>query len=94
MSKIYDIIIVGGGPAGLSAGLYGSRAKLDVLIIEKAKFGGQTTTTAELENYPGSIPDCTGPTLSVKECTNRQKSLEQNLLKMKLFQLIFQETSN
>jgi len=64
MSKIYDIVIVGGGPAGLSAGLYGSRAKLDVLVIEKAKFGGQTTTTAELENYPGSIPDCTGPALS------------------------------
>ncbi|WP_338471392.1 thioredoxin-disulfide reductase [Niallia sp. XMNu-256] len=64
MVKIYDIVIIGGGPAGLSAGLYGSRAKLDVLVIEKAKFGGQTTTTAELENYPGSIPDCTGPALS------------------------------
>lgn len=64
MSKIYDIVIVGGGPSGLSAGLYGSRAKLDVLVIEKAKFGGQTTTTAELENYPGSIPECTGPALS------------------------------
>jgi thioredoxin reductase (NADPH) len=64
MSKIYDIVIIGGGPAGLSAGLYGSRAKLDVLVIEKAKFGGQATTTAELENYPGSIHNCTGPALS------------------------------
>jgi len=64
MSKLYDIVIVGGGPSGLSAGLYGSRAKLDVLVIEKAKFGGQITTTAEMENYPGSIPDCTGPALS------------------------------
>jgi thioredoxin reductase (NADPH) len=64
MSKIYDIVIVGGGPSGLSAGLYGSRAKLDVLVIEKAKFGGQITTTSELENYPGSIPNCTGPSIS------------------------------
>lgn len=64
MSSIYDIIIIGGGPAGLSAGLYGSRSKLDVLIIEKGKFGGQATTTAELENYPGSIENCTGPALT------------------------------
>jgi thioredoxin reductase (NADPH) len=66
MSQIYDVIIVGGGPAGLSAGLYGSRSKLDVLVIEKGKFGGQITTTAELENYPGSIEDCTGASLSVR----------------------------
>lgn len=66
MSQIYDIIVIGGGPAGLSAGLYGSRSKLDVLIIEKEKFGGQVTTTAELENYPGSIEDCTGATLSAR----------------------------
>ncbi|QCX34643.1 thioredoxin-disulfide reductase [Caloramator sp. E03] len=64
MSKVYDIIIIGGGPAGLSAGIYGSRSKLDVLIIEKGKFGGQITTTAELENYPGSIENCTGPALA------------------------------
>lgn len=64
MSHIYDIVVIGGGPAGLSAGLYGSRSKLDVLVIEKEKFGGQATTTAELENYPGSIENCTGPALS------------------------------
>ncbi|SKA93483.1 thioredoxin reductase (NADPH) [Caloramator quimbayensis] len=64
MSSIYDIIIIGGGPAGLSAGLYGSRSKLSVLVIEKGKFGGQATTTAELENYPGSIENCTGPALT------------------------------
>lgn len=64
MSHIYDIVVIGGGPAGLSAGLYGSRSKLDVLVIEKEKFGGQAATTAELENYPGSIENCTGPSLS------------------------------
>ncbi len=64
MSKVYDIIVIGGGPSGLSAGLYASRSKLDVVVIEKGKFGGQATTTAELENYPGSIENCTGPALS------------------------------
>lgn len=64
MGEIFDIIIIGGGPAGLSAGLYGSRSKLNTLIIEKSKYGGQTATTAELENYPGSIHNCTGPSLS------------------------------
>lgn len=64
MSEIYDILIIGGGPAGLSAGLYASRSRLNVLVIEKGKFGGQATTTAELENYPGSIENCTGPALT------------------------------
>lgn len=63
MSHIYDTIIIGGGPAGLSAGLYGARSKMDTLLIERSKFGGQTATTDELENYPGSIEDCTGPEL-------------------------------
>lgn len=64
MAEIFDIVILGGGPAGLAAGLYGSRARLSTLLIEKSKFGGQTATTAELENYPGSIENCTGPSLS------------------------------
>lgn len=64
MSHIYDTIIIGGGPAGLSAGLYASRSRMKTLIIERAKFGGQATTTDELENYPGSIEECTGTTLS------------------------------
>lgn len=61
MSKIYDVAIVGGGPAGLSAGLYASRAKMSAVIIEKGKWGGQTATTEELENYPGSMEHPTGP---------------------------------
>ncbi|OGO76509.1 MAG: thioredoxin-disulfide reductase [Clostridiales bacterium GWB2_37_7] len=61
MSKIYDVAIVGGGPAGLSAGLYASRAKMSAIIIEKGKWGGQASTTEELENYPGSVEHPTGP---------------------------------
>ena len=63
MEHIYDTIIIGGGPAGLSSALYTSRGKLDTLLLERAKFGGQAATTADLENYPGSIEDCTGPNL-------------------------------
>ena len=53
MKQIYDTIIVGGGPAGLSAAIYLSRAKFSVLVIEKEKFGGQITITDEIVNYPG-----------------------------------------
>ncbi|APC42087.1 thioredoxin-disulfide reductase [Clostridium estertheticum] len=64
MEHIYDTIIIGGGPAGLSAGLYASRSRMDTLIIERAEFGGQVATTNEIDNYPGSIENCTGATLS------------------------------
>ena len=53
MDKIYDLIVIGGGPAGLSAGIYAGRAQMDVLIIEKSEVGGQITTTSEVVNYPG-----------------------------------------
>lgn len=53
--NIYDLVIIGGGPAGLSAGLYAGRAKLRTLIIEKEHTGGQIATTAEVVNYPGII---------------------------------------
>ncbi len=60
---IYDVIIIGAGPAGLSAGLYAARARLNTLIIEKQNNGGQISTTDEVANYPGSIENATGPTL-------------------------------
>ena len=60
---IYDVIIIGEGPAGLAAGLYASRARLNTLIIEKEKAGGQIVTTDEVANYPGSIENATGPAL-------------------------------
>lgn len=64
MEGIYDLIILGGGPAGLAAGIYGARARMKTAIIEKGKPGGQATTTEELENYPGFGPGTTGPALT------------------------------
>ena len=61
---MYDIIIIGAGPAGLSAGLYAGRSKLKTLIIEKDISGGQISGTAFVENYPGSIENPTGMALS------------------------------
>lgn len=66
MSHIYETIILGGGPAGLSAGLYAGRGKLDTLLIEKATYGGQVATTYEVDNYPGTDLGITGPELSEK----------------------------
>jgi thioredoxin-disulfide reductase len=57
MSKLYDVIILGAGPAGLSAGLYAGRYKLSTLIIEKSQDGGQISITDEIENYPGQVID-------------------------------------
>ena len=53
MNNVYDLVIIGGGPAGLSAGIYAARAKAKVLVIEKGEVGGQIRTTSEVVNYPG-----------------------------------------
>ncbi len=71
MGHVYDTIIVGAGPAGLSAGVYCGRAKLDTLIIEKTKTGGQIVITDDIENYPGGIEHESGPSLiarMVEQC--------------------------
>lgn len=55
MKNLYDAVIVGGGPAGLTAALYLARARYSVLVVEKEKFGGQITITADVVNYPGVL---------------------------------------
>lgn len=62
--KIYKVIIVGGGPAGLTASLYTSRSRLNTLLIEIGLLGGQMTTTELIENYPGFPQGINGDELS------------------------------
>jgi thioredoxin reductase (NADPH) len=59
-----DIVIIGGGPAGLTAGIYTGRAQLNTLIIERGLPGGQIAQTQEVENYPGFHEPITGPELA------------------------------
>ena len=66
MSKIYDMIIIGGGPAGYTAALYASRAGLDTLIIERISVGGQMAITDIIDNYPGFEEGVDGFTLGMK----------------------------
>jgi len=63
---LFDVIIVGGGPAGLTAGLYTSRARLKTLLVEKGLVGGQVATTEFIENYPGFEEGISGAELSMK----------------------------
>ena len=52
-NKIYDMIIIGGGPAGYTAALYAARSGLDCLVVEKLSAGGQMALTHQIDNYPG-----------------------------------------
>lgn len=84
---MYDLIILGAGPAGLSAGLYAGRAKLNCLIIEKAVPGGQISSTSIVENYPGSMEDPTGMALAERmreQASEYCKILSANVTKVEL----------
>lgn len=87
-SKAYEVIIIGGGPAGLTAGLYTSRSRLRTLLIESSIFGGQITTTELIENYPGFPQGITGAELGqLMEEQARRFGLEmvnQEVLEAKL----------
>ena len=66
MKNIYDIIIIGGGPAGYTAALYASRAGLSTLLLERMSAGGQMALTGDIENYPGFDEGIDGLTLGIK----------------------------
>ncbi len=66
MEHIYDMIIIGGGPAGYSAALYAARAGLDAVLIERLSAGGQMALTGDIDNYPGFEEGVDGFTLGMK----------------------------
>jgi len=74
----HDLVIIGGGPAGLTAGLYASRARLDTILIEKISPGGQVLITDWIENYPGYPEGLSGPDL-VDKMTEQVRRFDLNI---------------
>ena len=70
---LYDTIIIGGGPAGMSAAIYAGRAALNTLILEKSAVGGQILQTAEIDNYPGSPEEESGASLIARMRAQAQR---------------------
>ena len=80
MKKIYDMIIVGGGPGGYTAALYGARAGLNVLVIEKLSAGGQMALSPMIDNYPGFEDGIDGFSLGEKMLAGAQRFGAESLL--------------
>ena len=72
MVEYFDLIVLGGGPTGLAAAVYGGRAKLKTLVLEKGNTGGRAYTTREIVNYPG-IPASSGPVLAEQMAEHAKK---------------------
>lgn len=75
--KLYDVIVIGAGPGGMTAALYAARSNLSVLMIERGMPGGQLNNTAEVENYPG-YESIMGPDLALKMYESPQKFGAEN----------------
>ncbi len=71
--EAYDVVIIGGGPAGLTAGIYAGRAQLKTVIVEKGLPGGQIAQTDEVENYPGFPEGISGPELASRMVQQAEK---------------------
>ena len=78
MQANVDLLIIGGGPAGLTAAQYGARAALNTLLVEEMSYGGQALMIDVLENYPGNIAKKTGVELS-EDFRKQAEDLAQNL---------------
>ncbi len=82
MEKIYDLLVLGGGPAGLTAGIYAGRGKINTLIIEKEELGGQVNKTYNIDNYPG-IRNGNGPKL-MEEMRKQAEDFGVNFMSAKV----------
>lgn len=85
MEKVYDLLVIGAGPAGLSTGIYAGRAKLNTLIIEKAEFGGQVNKTYDISNYPGAR-NSNGPKL-MEEMRNQAEDFGVNFMSAEVLEV-------
>lgn len=74
MDKIYDLIILGAGPAGLSAAIYAGRSRLDTLLLEQGQDGGQIALTDRIDNYPGQLEGDSGASLIARMASQAEKA--------------------